>query len=251
MENEILQRLQEVENRYKRMRRLFFGFFSIVVVAILGFGFTRIDKFGIIRTKGIIIEDENGRDRILIGAPIPYSKDRVRTDTALVRKYWAKQFKNPDQYMEWYKKYKNSAEGIVFMNEKGFDVVQVGDNLSDANIGKRMFRSTGILWNTQTGWERGGAGVNTTKDGKSRPVIGLDDDGGEALHLICLEDGSKGIVIGGENGSLRIGMAKKEGELFQNKGKFSGIQYFDNKGNLLWEQNMDSANKYTNRPQYE
>ncbi|MFZ2784164.1 MAG: hypothetical protein WAZ36_07180 [Sediminibacterium sp.] len=243
MENEILQRLQEVESRYKRTKRLFLGFFSITLVAILGFGFTQVEKFNIIRAKGIIIEDENGRDRILIGSPIPFSKDRVRTDTTLVRKYWAKQFKNPNQYMEWYKKYKNSAEGIVFMNEKGFDVVQVGDNLSDANIGKRMFRSTGILWNTQTGWERGGAGVNTTDDGKSRPTIGLDDDAGEALHMICLEDGSKGIVIGGENGSLRIGMANKAGELFQNKGKFSGIQYFDNNGNLLWEQNIDSTTK--------
>ena len=115
MENEILQRLQEVESRYKRTKRLFLGFFSITLVAILGFGFTQVEKFNIIRAKGIIIEDENGRDRILIGSPIPFSKDRVRTDTTLVRKYWAKQFKNPNQYMEWYKKYKNSAEGIVFI----------------------------------------------------------------------------------------------------------------------------------------
>ncbi|MDD2793420.1 MAG: hypothetical protein PHD73_09575 [Sediminibacterium sp.] len=109
--------------------RTFAVVFTIMhLVAVLGFGFTQIDKFSIIRAKGIIIEDENGRDRILIGSPIPFSKDRIRTDTTLVRQYWAKQFKNPDQYMEWYKKYKNSAEGIVFMNEKGFDVVQVGDN---------------------------------------------------------------------------------------------------------------------------
>jgi hypothetical protein len=240
MEDEILQRLQEVESRYKRIKRLFYSFISLTLVAIFCFSLIQVEKFGIIRAKGIIIEDENGKDRILIGSPVPNSKDRVRTDTALVRKYWASQFKNPNQYMEWYKNYKNSAEGIVFMNEKGFDVVQVGDNLSDANLGKRMFRSSGILWNTQTGWERGGAGVNTTDDGKSRPTIGLDDDSGEALHLICLEDGSKGIIIGGENGSLRIGMAKKEGEIFQNKDKFIGIKYFDNNGNLVWEQNMDN-----------
>lgn len=243
MEKEILQKLQDLENRYTNMKRLFRVCISVALIGIFFLGFTRVEKNGIIRTKGIVIEDETGRDRILIGAPIPFSKDRVRTDTALVRKYWASVFKNPDQYMEWYKKYKNTADGIVFMNDKGFDVVQVGDNLSDANVGTRMFRSTGILWNTQTGWERGGAGVNTTPDGKSRPTIGLDDESGEALHMICLEDGSKGIILGDENGSLRIGMASKEGALFQNKNSFTGIKYFDNKGNLVWEQNMNGVFK--------
>lgn len=124
------------------MKQFFGGFISVGLIVIFGFGYTKIEKFDIIRAKGIIIEDESGRDRILIGAPIPYSNDRVRTDSLLVKKYWASKFKNPNQYMEWYKSYKNSADGIVFMNDKGFDVVQIGDNLSDANVGKRMFRST-------------------------------------------------------------------------------------------------------------
>jgi hypothetical protein len=47
-------------------------------------------KFGIIRAKGIVIEDSAGRDRILIGSPIPLSGDHVRTDTAMVRKYWGR-----------------------------------------------------------------------------------------------------------------------------------------------------------------
>ncbi len=240
MEKEILQRLNEIEKRYKHLKRIFNSLVCLLIIVVLGFSFTLTNKSGILRAKGIIIEDNTGRDRILIGSPIPYSKYRVRTDTTLVRKYWASQFKNQNQYMNWYKNYKNSADGIVFMNEKGFDVVQVGDNLSDANVGKRMFKSTGILWNTQTGWERGGAGVNTSDDGTSQPTIGLDDDSGEALHMVCLKDGSKGIIIGGENGSLRIGMAKKEGELFQNTTKFVGVKYFDANGKLIWEQQMDT-----------
>lgn len=241
MEKEIIQRLEKIEKKYKNLKKLCGGFMLLLALSLLTFGFTRTEK-DIIKAKGIIIQDEMGRDRILIGAPIPFSKDRVRTDTSMVRKYWASQFKNPDQYMKWYKEYKNSADGIVFMNEKGFDVVQVGDNLSDANVGQRMFRSTGILWNTQNGWERGGAGVNTTADGKSRPTIGLDDESGEALHLICLEDGSKGIILGDENGSLRIGMAQNEGELFQNKSKFTGIKYFDKSGKIVWEQDVSNLN---------
>ena len=238
MEKELLNRIEKIEKKYQNLRIAFVGILLVAGFWVINFSLKRGSSFELIRTKGIIVEDSMGRDRILIGSPIPYSKSRVRTDSVLVRKYWASKFKNQNQYMEWYKAYKSTADGIVVMNEKGFDIVQLGDKLSDANVGKRMFSASGILWNTQEGWERGGAGVNTAEDGKSQPTIGLDDESGEAMHLICLEDGSKGIVIGGENGSIRIGMAKKEGELFQNKTSFTGIKYFDNEGKLLWEQNM-------------
>lgn len=241
MDKDVMQQLQELKRNYKRLKTIIAVSACLLITGVLTLSFVRENKFGLIRAKGIIIEDETGRDRILIGAPIPPSKDRVRTDTALVRKFWAGKFRDPNQYMKWYAAYKNSAEGIVFMNDKGFDVVQVGDNLSDANVGVRMFRSTGILWNTQDGWERGGAGVNTTKDGKSRPVIGLDDDSGEAMHLVCLEDGSKALIIGDEKGSMRIGMASKEGELFQNKTHFTGVRYFDKADKLVWEQQMNTT----------
>lgn len=217
---------------------------SGILISLLLFAFTNPEQsFGIIRAKGIIIEDSSGRDRILIGSPIPFSKDRVRTDTNLVRKYWAKNFGDGHQYMEWYKNYYNSAEGMVVMNEQGFDRVLLGDKLADPNSGKRMFQSAGILWNDKEGWELGGAGVNTTKDGKSRSVMGVDDKDGEAVHIIALEDGTKGLIIGGENGRLMIGMSKKDGQWFQNKQAFTGIKYFDNNGKLIWEQSMYSSQR--------
>ena len=241
MQDEILKRLADLEKRHNRMKRFFAAFVMLTVFATITFGFTKSSDFNIIRAKGLVIQDEKGKDRILIGSPIPQSKNRVRTDTALVRKYWANNMGvDPDEYMNYYKSYKHSADGIVFLNENGFDVLQVGDNLSDANIGQRMFKCTGLIWNDQMGMERGGGGVNTTPDGKSRPTIGLDDASGEAIHLICLEDGSKGIVIGSEQGSLRIGMSSKEGLLFENKGNFTGIQYFDNANNLIWEENFSN-----------
>lgn len=217
---------------------------SCVFISVVLFAFTNPEQsFGIIRARGIIIEDSTGRDRILIGSPIPFSKDRVRNDTNLVRKHWAKRFGNGHQYMEWYKNYYHGAEGIVVMNEHGFDRVLLGDKLADPNIGKRMFESSGVLWNDKEGWELGGAGVNTTKDGKSRSVMGVDDKDGEAVHIVALEDGTKGLIIGGENGRLMIGMSKKDGQWFQNKQAFTGIKYFDNNGKLIWEQAMDSILK--------
>ena len=243
MEKEILDRLNEIEKRYKKLKLIFSGFIIICFVGLFSLGFTKINKFDIIRAKGIIIEDEKGKDRILIGAPIPFSKERVRTDTSLVRKFWASKIfpKNPNKFMEFYKNYYHSTNGMVIMNENGFDRVLLGDKLADANTGKRNFEAAGISWNDKFGFELGGAGVNTTEDGKSRGVIGLDDSNGEALHLVVLEDGTKALIIGGENGRLMIGMSNENGEWFQNSEKFVGIKYFDNNGKLIWEQQMDKV----------
>jgi hypothetical protein len=214
---------------------------STVVLVFITSAFSGPDKkTGIIRAKGIVIEDSTGKDRILIGAPIPFSKHRVRTDPDRVRKYWAKAYgKDADQFMEWHKKYYHGAEGMVMMNEKGFDRVLIGDKLAAPNTGKRMFEPAGILWNDKEGWELGGAGVNTTADGKARAVIGVDDRDGEAVHLIALEDGTKGLVIGGENGRLLIGMSKQNVKWFQNKEAFTGVKFFDATGKLRWEQQIN------------
>ncbi|MCG2616898.1 hypothetical protein LZZ85_21555 [Terrimonas sp. NA20] len=59
------------------------------------------------------------------------------------------------------------------------------------------------------------------------------------MHLICLEDGSKGIIIARGKESIRIGLGKANGDLFESKGHFAGIQYFDSTGKLLWEDQLD------------
>lgn len=249
MEQEILNRLNKVEKNYKNLKRVFSGFICLVIFCFFGLAFRGTDTFNIIRAKGIIIEDEKGKDRILIGTPVPLSKDRVRTDTALVRKHWANKIlpKNPNKYMEYYNNYYNATDGIVIMNENGFDRVLLGDKLADANTGKRMFEAAGISWNDKYGFELGGAGVNTTKEGKARGVIGLDDNNGEAVHLISLEDGTKGLIIGGENGRLLIGMSNNNGQWFQNETQFTGIKYFDNQGKLVWEQQMEKNTEKTKK----
>ncbi len=189
----------------------------------------------ILRTRGIIIEDSAGRDRILIGAPFPASRHRVRTDSTLARKAWAGNFEDPDQYMQWYRDYYHGGTGMLVMNEEGFDRVLVGDKLADPNTGKRMFEPAGILWNDRKGFERGGAGVNTTKDGQARSVIGVDAENGEAAHIIALEDGTNAIAIRGDNGMLLIGLTNKGSEFFQSKDAFTGMKFFDAQGKLAWE----------------
>ena len=54
---------------------------------VVGFANEEQDR-DVLRLKGIIIEDEQGRERILIGAPIPHAKSRVRTDFDKAVKQW-------------------------------------------------------------------------------------------------------------------------------------------------------------------
>jgi len=249
METEILEQLREMENRYKRMRLIFIGFVSLIIILFFVTGFTKSDNFDLIRTKGIIIEDENGKDRILIGAPIPYSKDRVRTDTSLVRKYFAHTInpEDPNQYMEWYKNYRHKAFGMVVMNENGLDVMQLGDKLSDPNVGRRIFLPTGILLNNQKGLEVGGFGTHTFEDGRSGVALGLDDpaNGREAFHAVVLSDGTRALILKDANGKLVLGFGNANNDIFEIKDglNFVGAKYFDKKDNLIWEQKMDKVQK--------
>lgn len=247
MEKEILKQLQEIEKRYNKLKQLFIGFVSLTLISVLGLGFVKTDKFDLIRAKGIIIEDENGKDRILIGAPIPHSRNRVRTDTNLARKYFASEIypKDPNKYMEWYKNYRHSAFGMVVMNEKGIDVMQLGEQLSDPNVGRRIFLPTGILLNNQKGLEVGGFGTHTFDDGRSGVALGLDDpaNGGEAFHALVLSDGTRALILQDANGKLVLGFGNSKNDIFRNKDSlnFVGIKYFDKKDNLLWEQKINKT----------
>lgn len=232
MEQEILSLRRQLA-----MFRILLAVIGLGVIALLWKQFFSSGSTdGVLRVRGIVIEDSAGRDRILIGAPFPASPHRVRTDSSLARKAWAGNFGDPDQYMQWYRDYYHGGTGILIMNEEGFDRVLVGDKLADPNTGKRMFEPAGILWNDRQGFERGGAGVNTTKDGQARSVIGVDAEQGEAAHIIALEDGTNAIAIRGAQGMLIIGLSDKASQFFQSTDAFAGLKFFDAQGKLVWEQ---------------
>lgn len=223
MQTEVLNRLDKVERKYRSLKKVTGALVFILFGLFIGLGFTKTDKFDIIRAKGIVIEDANGKERILIGAPLPYSKDRVRTDTNLVRAYFANKIdpKKPDRYMEYYKNYRHQAYGMVVMNDKGIDVLQVGDKLSDANTGRRIEDIAGMLWNNQNGMELGGVGVFTSEEGKSSTGISFDDPttgGSEALKIGVDDDGTKTInLIDTQEGEFILGFGKPKTELFKVK----------------------------------
>lgn len=232
MENEI-HLLKKQVSQLRMMLTVCAGLCLFIIAA----SFTgRQTSFDVIRARGIVIEDAEGRDRILIGAPIPASEDRVRTDSNQVRKHWAGRFGNGNQYMKWYQDYSHSAVGMVVLNEHGFDKVAIGEKLPDPNIGKRMFELSGMLWNDEQGWERGGLGVNKSENGQVRSVVGVDAPDGEAVHMVALEDGTRGLMMSGAPGHLMVGLSKAGGNWFEARGEFAGLQFFDKKGKLRWQQ---------------
>lgn len=158
---------------------------------------------GVLRVRGLIVEDEAGRERILIGAPVPEAANRVRTDTARVREIWAPRWPD-DPYMDYYRDYNHAANGIVILGEDGFDRVVLGDPVPDPNIGKRIAPSTGLVINDAEGFERTGYSVKVV-EGVLRVGLGLDTRGGEGLVLTLDDDGVSGIIVGEGDDRLFLG----------------------------------------------
>ncbi len=102
----------------------------------------------------------------------------------------------------------------------------LGDNLTDPNTGQRNGRPTGLLWNDDLGFERGGLGLNRLKEsGLYRNVLGLDDETGEALHLGILEDGTRMLRMAWSDTTLLIGRGVPGNFLFESVRPFAGIKF--------------------------
>ena len=61
------------------------------------------------------------QERILIGAPIPTSTDRVRDDIAKVEAAYGDWFPPEANFLENYKKVNNSTNGIMIQHERDYD----------------------------------------------------------------------------------------------------------------------------------
>ena len=118
--------------RAVRWLQAYAALMTIPLVVLLVRSDTATD--GVLRARGLIIEDDAGRERILIGAPIPQAANRFRTDEARVREAWGPRFS--EEYMSWYQDYNHSTNGILILSEDGFDRIALGDPKADPNIGK-------------------------------------------------------------------------------------------------------------------
>ncbi|WP_420449036.1 hypothetical protein [Candidatus Palauibacter sp.] len=176
---------------------------------------------GVIRARGLVIEDAGGRERILIGAPVPEAANRVRTDEARVREVWAPGF--PDAYMDFYQDYSHETNGILILSEDGFDRLALGDPAPDPNIGKRSSPITGMVINNAEGFERTGYGLLPV-DGGYNVGLGLDTDRiEEGLVLILEDDGPRGVLVGTGPDRIFLGSAPAEHDWTGLAEEFQGL----------------------------
>ena len=217
METELTLLRREV-----RILKLCSCFLSAVVLVLLIAAFRGGNSEDqVIRARGLIIVDAAGHERILIGAPIPTARNRVRTDSARVRQIWGPQF--PKEYLTWYRAYRHGMNGMLVLDEQGFDRVAVGDSVPDPNIGKRIGPSTGVVINDSRGFERTGYGLLHV-DGSDRVVLGLDNNhGSEALSLAVFDSGPVGIHVQDGATTLYLGRAPSKALGLPTDGTFAGL----------------------------
>ncbi|MBK9284368.1 MAG: hypothetical protein IPM51_08595 [Sphingobacteriaceae bacterium] len=192
-----------------------------MIFGFLSFKSRETSSKDIIKTRGLIIVDSLGRERILIGAPIPYTQNRVRTNLSKVKKHWGDVGFKGTNYMNWYKEFNNTANGIAIVDDNGFDRIIMGDPVPDPNIGKRIGPSTGIVINNDKGFERTGYGILKVPGG-DRVVLGLDGtQGSEAASLSVYENGEAGLSFyGTDRESIFLGNSPANSQL---KGKLNGL----------------------------
>ncbi len=197
--------------------KVYAGLMTVLVVILFVKVFAPAAPHDILRARGLVIEDADGRERILIGAPVPKAASRVRTDMAKVNQAWGKRFPN----LDWYKTVNNSANGILILDENGFDKIAIGDPTPDPNIGRRIAPAVGIQINDQEGFERTGWGYFPAKD---RVVLGLDSrKGQEGVTLFVLEDDTTGMNINAGEKAIFLGSAPSKDARAPFPGPYFGL----------------------------
>jgi len=211
----MMNRIDRLERSVRRLRT-YAGVITVAMVALVTSALVP-PTAEVLRARGLVIVDEAGRERILIGAPIPAAENRVRTDMERVERIWGTRF--PRAYVEeYYPKYRHSVHGMVVLDENGFDRVVIGDSVPDPNIGRRIGPASGMVINDAEGFERSGYGLLDV-DGAYRVVLGLDgNDGREGVTLSLHDGGPRGLQISGD-GTIFVGAAPEstyvaDGEAF-------------------------------------
>jgi hypothetical protein len=150
-ESEALSRL----HRQLAWQRAVLGLMLVSVAVMVGIWF--FGRSEVIRTRGVVIVDAEGRDRILIGAPVPVSADRNR--------------KNAE------------TPGAVFLGPDGADRLILGEAPGptiQGTAGQRIAEAVGLTLHDPKGNERGGIGFL----GNGRAAVVLDRASGDAVGMM-------------------------------------------------------------------
>ena len=147
-----------LENRVRRLERRIVGTTAICAASVLtllvitaGRLIPRVraaEDAKILRVKGLVIEDPEGRARIVLGAPLPIVRERLRKEVV--------------------------GTDLVFLDEEGHDRFRVGDMLPAAPGFHRVGSAYGVTILDTQGGERGGMGFISNGGNVNRAVVALD-----------------------------------------------------------------------------
>ncbi len=160
--------------RLERRVRVLEAALSVTVALLLILGLSAMggesrQRREVLRVRGLIVEDAQGRPRVLLGAPIP-NTGRKRQDEAI---------------------------GMLVLGENGADHVTIGSPAPppqiQGRVGRRDAKLAGMIIHDLEGNERGGFGYLDN----DRVVLGLDYGGRtrEAVVLHVMENGTAGISL--------------------------------------------------------
>ena len=157
----------------------------LVVVGLSGFSASRHDS--ILRVRGLVIEDEQGRPRILLGAPTPTVAGRKRAEP---------------------------VDGLVLLGPNGADRFVASypgyEPQVQGKVGQRQYSapSAGLMINDVDGNER--IGLGTSDDG-TRSALGMDYSDRDALGLL-VSPGFSGVAMfarsGPKNDQITMGVTR-------------------------------------------
>lgn len=119
----------------------------------------------VLRVRGLIVVDEQGRERIAIGAPWPSLHGRAS---------------------------KAQGVGMLIVDSTGVDRVNVAAPAPDPpGVGERIAPANGLTFYDQRGNERGGVGYLDN----GRSVLVLDNNEGEGAGVFSFDDGYVGVGL--------------------------------------------------------
>ncbi len=161
VEASVTERLSALEAQLVRLRvvsaLLALLFVSTAAWAVLATPVSAQDSSGVLRARGLVIEDAKGRARVVMGAPFPTVPDRRRQDTA--------------------------TAAMIFLDENGNDRLTLGEAPNPQVDGKVLHRIAphfGVVIHDAKGDERGAYGFLAN----GRVVVTLDRPGTEAWAAV-------------------------------------------------------------------
>ena len=231
---ELEQRIQRVEGRNLLLFALWGGLALFLLVAPWKKApqiVNAAEAPAVLHVKGLVIEDDQGRSRILLGAPFPSVADRVRQD--------------------------ETTSAMVFLDQQGHDRFAVGEKLEPQINGTvpANYRSPGTGYGLTlfdpSGNERGEMGFLSNGSNTSRAVMVLDRPAGDAIGAIVddstgyaglaalyptLSDGAvrTGILLGTQGSKAFLSFEDLQNQprtsLTVEPGKVAAFQIFDHNG---------------------